>query len=86
MLTRLKAPGSLESRWLSEDIPYGLAMWSLLAAQYGVDTPLMRACVDIGSIEMGFDGWTAGRGPEDLGIANLDREQLKAYLETGVIG
>ncbi len=25
MLTRLKAPGSLESRWLTEDIPYGLA-------------------------------------------------------------
>src|SRR5262249_22616495 len=25
MLTQLRAPGSLESRWLTEDVPYGLA-------------------------------------------------------------
>ena len=83
MLTRLKAPGSLESRWLTEDIPYGLATWSLLGAQYGVETPLMRAMVDIGSVVMGFDGWTAGRGIEDLGIAGMDRERLKTLLRVG---
>ena len=86
MLTRLKAPGSLESRWLTEDIPYGLATWSLLGAQYGVETPLMRAMVDIGSVVMGFDGWTAGRGIEDLGIAGMDRERLKTLLRVGHSG
>ena len=86
MLTRLKAPGNLESRWLSEDIPYGLATWSLLGKQYGIDTPIMRSFIDIGSIVMGFDGWTEGRSLEDLGIAGMGREELKTYLETGEIG
>ncbi|MCZ6789790.1 MAG: NAD/NADP octopine/nopaline dehydrogenase family protein, partial [Chloroflexi bacterium] len=85
MLTRLRAPGNLRNRWLTEDIPYGLATWSLLGAQLGVDTPLMRAFVDIGSIVMGVDGWTAGRGLEDLGIAGMGREQLKEFLASGTL-
>ncbi len=83
MLTRLKAPGTLESRWLTEDIPYGLAAWSAVGTQYGVETPTLRAMVDIGSIVMGFDGWTAGRGVEELGIAGMDAEALKAFLQSG---
>jgi opine dehydrogenase len=84
MLTRLKAPGSLSSRWLTEDIPYGIAAWSLLGGQYNVQTPLMRAFVEIGSIVMGFNAWERARTPKDLGIAGMDREELKAYLQTGV--
>ena len=83
MLTQLRAPGVLGNRWLTEDIPYGLATWSLLASQYGVETPIMRALVDIGSVVMDADGWTAGRGPEELGIASMGREELKEYLATG---
>lgn len=85
MLTQLKAPGTLDSRWLTEDIPYGLAAWSLVGAQYGVDTPVMRGVIDIGSIVMGNDGWTVGRGVEDLGIAGMAREALAEYLRTGVV-
>jgi len=85
MLTQLKAPGSLESRWLTEDIPYGLAAWSAIGAQYGVETPTMRALVDIGSIVMGLDGWTAGRGVADLGIQGMDAETLRAYMQTGKV-
>ena len=83
MLTRLKAPGTLESRWLSEDIPYGLAAWSSVGAQYGVETPTLRALVDLGSIVMGFDGWAAGRDVNELGIAGMDKESLKAFLQNG---
>ena len=83
MLTRLKAPGSLESRWLTEDIPYGLAAWSRVGRQYGVETPTMRALVDLASVVMGFDGWTAGRNLTDLGVADLAPDRLNAYLQTG---
>jgi opine dehydrogenase len=83
MLTRLRAPGSLESRWLTEDIPYGLAAWSSVGSQYDVDTPTLQAIVNIGSIVMGFDGWTTGRGVEELGICGMDRQALEAYLQTG---
>jgi opine dehydrogenase len=86
MLTRLKAPGTLKNRWLTEDIPYGIATWSRLGSQYGVDTPLMQAFVAIGSVIMGFDGWEEGRSLEDLGIAGIEGETLKAYLESGNLG
>ncbi len=83
MLTRLKAPGSLESRWLTEDVPFGLAAWHSVGAQYGVPAPTIRAMVDIGSIVIGVDGWTSGRGVGELGIAGMDPSALKAYLQTG---
>ena len=83
MLTQLKAPGSLESRWLTEDVPYGLAAWASLGRQYGVETPVMRGLVDIGSVVMGFDGWTAGRGVRELGIAGMSRERLMQYAQEG---
>lgn len=83
MLTALRAPGSLDSRWLTEDIPFGLASWSSLGSQYGVSTPTMDAFVDIGSIVMGFDGWGAARDVEALGIKDLSQDQLKAYLQSG---
>ena len=54
-----------------------------MGKQFGIDTPLMRSFVGIGSIIVGFDGWESARTPEDLGIADMDRETLKTFLETG---
>jgi opine dehydrogenase len=84
MLTQLRAPGTLESRWLTEDIPYGLAAWHDIGAQYGVAAPLMRAIVDLGSVVMGIDGWNAGRSTRELGITGMKADELKEYLLTGV--
>ena len=83
MLTRLKAPGSLESRWLTEDIPYGIAVWSKLGAQYGVETPVIDSLVSLGSVVMELDGWEEGRGLMDLGISGLSKSELKEFLRTG---
>jgi len=83
MLTQLRAPGSLETRWLSEDIPYGIATWALLGAQLGVPTPVMRACTDLGSAVTGLDCWRVARTPNDLGITGFGREQLDRYLSEG---
>ena len=83
MLTALKAPGSLESRWLTEDIPFGLASWSSIGSQYGVATPTMDAFVDIGSIVMGFNAWEAARDVERLGIRGASRDALRTLLASG---
>lgn len=81
MLTRLKAPGNLDNRWLTEDIPYGLASWASVGNQYGVQTPTLRSLVDIGSIIMDFDGWAEGRGVEKLGIAGMNKVSLQSFLK-----
>ena len=83
MLTRLKAPGSLDSRWLTEDVPYGLGAWVSVARQYGVATPVMESLVNLATPVMGFDGWAAGRGVKALGIAGLAKGELAAFLARG---
>jgi opine dehydrogenase len=83
MLTQLRAPGSLETRWLTEDIPFGIATWALIGAQYGVPTPVMRAFTDIGSAVTGMDCWKAARSTADLGIAGMDPARLLDYLVEG---
>ncbi|HEX5498309.1 MAG TPA: NAD/NADP octopine/nopaline dehydrogenase family protein, partial [Thermomicrobiales bacterium] len=78
MLTALRAPGSLDTRWLTEDIPYGLATWAALADQVGVDTPLMDALVTMASAVLGRDFRTETRTPADLGLAGLDAGDIAA--------
>ena len=80
MLTRLKAPGSLESRWLTEDVPYGLAAWVSVGRQYGVATPVMESLVNLATPVMETDGWAAGRGVGELGIEGIDIDALRRYL------
>ena len=80
MLTRLKAPGSLESRWLTEDVPYGLAAWVSIGRQFGVATPVMESLVNLAGPVMGFDGWQEGRGIAQLGIEGMELDALKRYL------
>lgn len=83
MLTQLRAPGSLDTRWLTEDIPYGIATWSALGTQFDVPTPVMSALTDLGSAVTGQDLRAATRTPADLGIAHLDRAALTHYLHAG---
>lgn len=83
MLTALKAPGSLSSRWLTEDIPFGLASWSSIGRQFGVRTPTLNALVDLGSVVMQFDAWSAARGTGELGIAGLSRDDLRTHCAFG---
>ena len=83
MLTQLRAPGSLETRWLTEDIPFGIATWSLIGAEHGVQAPMLRALTDVGSAVTGMDCWQVARTPADLGIAGRSREDLEAYLYAG---
>jgi opine dehydrogenase len=83
MLTQLRAPGSLDTRWLTEDIPYGIATWSALGTQFDVPTPVMSALTDLGAAVTGQDLRAATRTPTDLGIAHLDRDALTHFLHTG---
>ena len=77
MLTALRAPGAINTRWLTEDLPYGLAVWCRLAEVVGVPAPVMRSLVDLGSAVLEMDCWTSGRMLEDLGL-DVDRTELLA--------
>jgi opine dehydrogenase len=80
MLTQLRAPGAINTRWLTEDIPYGLGAWSRLAAQLGVATPLMDALVTLASVALGQDFRQVTRTPEKLGLAGMDVGEMLRYV------
>lgn len=80
MLTQLRAPGAINTRWLTEDIPYGLAAWSLLGAQVGVTTPLMQALVTLAGATLQQDFWSQARTPARLGLAGMERTALLQHI------
>jgi opine dehydrogenase len=82
-LTPVKGPPSLENRYVTEDIPYGLVAWASMGDAVGVETPMMDALIDLGGVIMGKDCRKEGRNLEKMGLAGLDLEQIKSYLENG---
>lgn len=82
-LTAIKGPESLSSRYVTEDIPYGLVAWASIGDVVGVDTPIMDAAVEIGGAIMGSNCWREGRNLASMGLQGLTLDQVQAYLTTG---
>jgi opine dehydrogenase len=80
MLTALRAPGAIGTRWLTEDVPYGLATWAELGDAVDVDTPLIDALIALTSAVLGVDCRAGRRSLADLGIASLPVDKLVEYL------
>lgn len=84
MLTALRAPGSLQTRWISEDVPYGLVPWAQLGAAAGVETPVTDALITLTSMVASVDFRASGRTLDALDLQGRDNHQLEALLHLGV--
>lgn len=82
-LTPVKGPTSLESRYITEDIPYSLVAWASIGHLAGVNTPIMDAVINIGGAIMGINCWEEGRNLKKMGLEGLTLEQTLTYLEDG---
>ncbi|MBR3357450.1 MAG: NAD/NADP octopine/nopaline dehydrogenase family protein [Solobacterium sp.] len=80
---KIAIPPTFNYRYYTEDIPFGLAVWSKLARQIGVDTPIMDSMVTLGGSIMNRDCWKTGRDLSDFGIENMSKEELLSYLIRG---
>lgn len=81
MLTALRAPGSLDTRWLSEDVPYGLVPWSDLARVVGLQTPVIDALITLAGALTGRDFRAEARTLASLGLSDSGREQILSSLD-----
>ncbi|GAB95780.1 opine dehydrogenase [Kineosphaera limosa] len=73
-----QAPKTLDFRYLTEDVPYGLVFMSELARQCDVPTPAIDTVISMASIILDVDFRAAGkRLPKDLGFADLTLEQVR---------
>ena len=79
----LKAPGTLDHRYVIEEVNYGLVPMASMGRMLQVPTPNMNALITIASTAGHRDFWADGLTTEKLGIAGLSVEQLNHFVEEG---
>lgn len=77
MLTQLRAPGAVNTRWLTEDVPYGITAWASVGRELGVPTPVMDALATLGRVAARIDAAVfPGRGARELGLEGLSAAEM----------
>jgi len=79
----IRAPASMETRYLSEDVPAGLVPMASLGRHLGILTPTMDAIITLASTVHAVDYWADGRTVERLGLAGLEPDAIRALVEKG---
>jgi opine dehydrogenase len=75
----IKAPATIDSRYLTEDVGYSLVFFTDLARRLGVPTPTMDAIIDITSVVLARDLRADGaRTMSSLGLDQLSTDELLA--------
>ena len=82
-LTPIKGPTSLNSRYLTEDIPFGLKTFASIADNYGISTPVMDSMITLGTILVNEVFEENTRTMSTLGIKDLSIEDILHYVQTG---
>ena len=72
----VSAPDEVNTRYIAEDLPFGLAAWSALGREWGCPTPTIDACVHIAGLMIGRDYFKEGLTAENLGVAGFTPEQV----------
>lgn len=83
-VSELSGPSSMEHRYITEDIPYGLVVLAKLAEKFGIDVPTIDAIIHLASVINDTDYFKEGRSLEELGIEGLTREDLTKRLQEGL--
>ena len=66
-----KGPAAVESRYITEDVPQGLALLESLGSLTGIPTPVCSSLIELASAALGRDMRENGRTVERLGRDNL---------------
>lgn len=78
-----KGPDSLNTRYLTEDVPYGLTPWHHFAAEAGQPSRLITSFIHAASALLNRDFLAEGRSLEEMGIAGMSPGELLRYLQSG---
>jgi len=81
----IKAPPTLNHRYLFEDIPMSLVPIASIGKRYGVAVGAMESMIKIGSIIHRTDYWRRGRTVEKLGLEQWSVSELTRFVQEGKI-
>jgi opine dehydrogenase len=79
----IRAPASLDHRYLNEDVPYGLVLLSELGRLAAVETPAIDAMIHLASVATGNDYRARGLTLDRVGLSGRDAASAVALLERG---
>ena len=74
------APDCVDTRYINEDLPFGLAPWSSIGRMWGIPTPNIDAVIRIASTMLGRDYFAEGLTVEELGIAGMTAAAVKSMI------
>ena len=81
----IKAPSTLNHRYIFEDIPMSLLPIESLGEQYGISVRAMESIIRLACIIHHTDYRRRGRTVEKLGIKGLSVAELTRYVNEGVL-
>ncbi|KAK3344490.1 6-phosphogluconate dehydrogenase [Lasiosphaeria hispida] len=73
---KLKAPGDLENRNISEDVPDLLVCWYSLAVKLGIDASPIQAVIILVEMATGVSYLESGRNLRKLNLEGISRSEL----------
>jgi opine dehydrogenase len=80
----IKAPSTLNHRYIFEDVPMSLVPIASLGERFGVSVRGMDAIIRLACIIHRTDYWRRGRTVDKLGIGDLSVSELTRYVNEGV--
>ena len=79
----IKAPGTLNHRYITEEIPMSLVPIASFGSTYGVSVNGINSIINLACFIHGTDYRRKGRTVEKLGIQGLSVGELVKFVETG---
>jgi len=73
----IKATGTLQHRYISEDVPASLVPIASIGEMLGVPTPTIRTMIHLASVMHGVDYWAEGRTVDRLGIKGMSVKDIR---------
>ncbi len=77
-------PNSIHHRYVTEDVPVGCKIYHELGVQYGVQTPIIDSMIVLAGAMHKKSFFEEGYTLEYLGIKDMSKEDLLAYLNEGL--
>jgi opine dehydrogenase len=81
----IKAPPTLNHRYIFEDVPMSLVPIASLGQHYGVSVRGMDSIIRLACIVHRTDYWRRGRTVDRLGLDKLSVTELTTYVTEGIM-
>ena len=81
----IKAPATLNHRYIFEDVPCSLVPIASLGDRFGVSVRGMDSIIRLACIVHRTDYWRRGRTVEKLGLKNYSVSEITAYVNEGIL-